>query len=948
MIRPEDIYKKTNAGLDIILAFYPQAREVVGGGNKAFRMRESDRTPSAYLREEKGVWKVIDFGDEGRTISPIDVCMRERGLKFNEAIHYLAREYGVTGEVICAERNKPDIRQCDATAEEYDGYFYFEAKERVSDEELRLLGPNVKQEVCDALGYQAVRFYKMTKNGKTTTVTATENYPIFIRTCRYMDESKTEKSFYKIYQPLNADKGFRFFYKGEKPRYYINGLYELQKAYKKHNDEQGRRFRCEPGNEEKDYKMEKLPEAFIVSGERDALCMRAFGYVPLWFNSETYNYEEWEHKEVMRYVERLYNVPDIDDTGRRRGQALALRYIEMFTLWLPDVLRNYRDNRLKPRKDFRDYCEIWPEKGRFKELLNLAMPAQFWETVQGKSGPKLEINSDYVTYFLRLNGFVSMEDKNSKTGRMFVHITGNSVRVVQVKDVRRFLKQFVRDRFMPVNVRNLVNNSTRLGESTLDLEEVELDFNDFTPSSQLFFFENAIWDVSADGVKEYRPGEIANYVWADEMVSHRVKRLPAAFVAERVESEDGSGEWDIQVKEHGSNFFNYLINASRIFWRKEYEIPDELAETLERYQSEYKFAIDGPRLSSEEVREQKQHLLNKMFCLGYLLHRYKANNRAWCIFAMDHKIAENDDSNGGSGKSFCFSAPRFFMKTVTLQGRNPKLLENNHMYERVSEHTDYILVDDADQYMNFGAFFDSITSSITVNPKFASSYEIAFEKAPKFCITSNYTLRRFDPSTERRILYAVFSDYYHHKTAENDYRESRQIFDDFGKNLFREEYTEAEWNADINFFMDCCQFYLQAVKYGEKLSPPMENVIERNLRTEMTGPFFEWADVYFSPDGDNCDKCIPRSKAMEDFERTSKQHKWTTQKFSKALRAYCRWADHVMELNPDALKNSQGRIIRRPEPNVSPVEMIYVRTKEVLNILDSNEEESVKREDLPF
>ncbi|OJU36235.1 MAG: hypothetical protein BGN96_04570 [Bacteroidales bacterium 45-6] len=960
MIKPEDIYARTNNGLDIIFDFYPQAKEVYGQNNKAFKLRASDHTASSFLREVKGVWKVIDFGDEGRAVSPIDICMREKGLKFNEAIYFLAAQYDVTGEVISPEKNKPDIRQSPATEEEPDGYFYYEANDKISDKDLLLLGPNVKQEHCDLLGYESIKFYKLTKKRQTTTVYATENYPMFIRTCKYKDEKKNEKFFYKIYQPLNADKAFRFFYKGEKPQHYINGLYELQKMYKKFNDDEEKRFRSEPGNEDKDFKLQKFPEAFLCSGERDALCVKAFNYFPLWFNSETYNFEQFEYKEVMRYVERLYNIPDIDDTGLVRGGMLALKYIDIYTLWLPKVLRNYRDNRLRPRKDFRDYCEIWPEKYRFKELLNLAMPACFWETIQDKRGQRLEINSDYVSYFLKLNGFVSLEDKNSKTGRMLARIQGNVVEEVKIKEVRKFLKLFVRERFMPVDIRNLVNNSTRLTEANIELEEVELSFEDYTPDSQLFFFRNAIWKVTGSGIEEFKLGTIDKYVWKEELMDHQVKRLSPCFMVKQILKDEGleteSKTWDIQIAENGSNFFRYLINASRIFWRKEYEVPGEQPELLEEYRSKYKFAIDGPRLDAEEIQEQKMHLLNKLFCIGYLLHRYKAENRAWCVFAMDNKIAENSDSNGGSGKSFCFKAPRLFMKTVTLPGRNSKMTENSHIYERVTEHVDYILIDDADAFLDFGFFFDSVTGEINVNPKFSQSYEIPFEKAPKYCITSNYTLRRFDPSTERRILYAVFSDYYHQKTAENDYHETRTIYDDFGKQLFRENYTDAEWNADINFFMDCIQFYMSVISRGEKIQPPMNNVVDRNLRTEMTDIFFNWAEVYFSPGSPNCDKCVPRTLAMTDFEKETRQTKWTTQKFTQALKAYCRYADHIIELNPRELMNSQGRIIRRHESKPgSPVEMIYVRTKEALNYVDvqedgkhDNNSSPTTKEDLPF
>lgn len=64
----------------------------------------------------------------------------------------------------------------------------------------------------------------------------------------------------------------------------------------------------------------------------------------------------------MKYVEVLYNIPDIDDTGRRKGKELALKFTEIHTIWLPAWLKKYKDNRGRCRKDLRDWMEIRPDK----------------------------------------------------------------------------------------------------------------------------------------------------------------------------------------------------------------------------------------------------------------------------------------------------------------------------------------------------------------------------------------------------------------------------------------------------------------------------------------------------------------------------------------------------------------------------------------------------------
>ena len=141
-----------------------------------------------------------------------------------------------------------------------------------------------------------------------------------------------------------------------------------------------------------------------------------------------------------------------------------------------------------------------------------------------------------------------------------------------------------------------------------------------------------------------------------------------------------------------------------------------------------------------------------MFAIGYLLHQYKNRARPWAVFAIDNKISPEEESHGRSGKSFCFSALNIFKKSVTLPGRNPEITKNPHIYDRVTEYTDYILVDDADRYLPFEFFYDTITGVMTVNPKNNQSYEIPFSKSPKFCFTSNFPLRNSDDSTEARVL----------------------------------------------------------------------------------------------------------------------------------------------------------------------------------------------------
>jgi hypothetical protein len=910
-IQQQDILSASNGGLDIILTYYPQAADALKGARKEFKIRD-EKTPSARLKQlEDGNWVVTDFGDDSVPRNGIQVCMREENISYREALVKLASQYGVGG--IRADINKPDIEKRPATAEEKEGEVYFEVKPEITPAELAELGPCVTERVCKKYNVYSLVSFTRIKNRVAIVTTSNENYPIFL---------VEHDTFKKVYQPKNPEKQYRFFYVGNRPKDYVNGLKQVREAYEElledHESE------SQDDSEVRKKHAPKLSEVIMASGERDALNVAGFGYHVVWLNSETASVEKDLWVELTKMAEMIYNLPDIDSTGRRQAVKLGMQYLDLKTIWLPGKLSDYRDHRGKPRKDFRDYVEIWPQDSEFKKLMRVAMAMKFWDEDISEKGVRYFFNNEQAYYFLESNGFFQFENKNVRDGMMYIRVEGNIVQQIDPDECRRFVQLFMKERHLPIPLRNMVHRSNQLGEASLKgLNEVKLDFTDFDKDTQYLFFSDRTWKVTASEISEIRSSQVEKYVWQEEMIDHKVRLQEEPF---SIKFNKETGEYDIDVVSQKSIFFRFLINASRIHWRTELELrkSEILAENVE-YFRQNQWSIAGPRLEHEEKWEQKQHLINKIFSIGYLLHRYKDPARPWCVFAMDNKITDTGESHGRSGKSLCYRTLRYFMRSVTLNGRNPKLTENPHVYDRVTEHTDYVLIDDADQYLNFGFFFNALQGDLEVNPKNNQSYEIPFEKVPKFCITSNFTLRNIDPSTEGRILYSVFSDFYHVRTESEDYAEDFTIRDDFGKNLFL-DYTEDEWNADFNFFAYCLKFYL-SVPREMKLNPPLDNVNKRNLRTEMTEVFKTWADVYFDATQGYCDQLIVRDTAFRDFSEKSGQHKWTTNKFTRALKAWARYTDYVIALNPEGFRNSSGRIIRKISGEVA--EMVYVQTKEI-------------------
>ena len=119
----------------------------------------------------------------------------------------------------------------------------------------------------------------------------------------------------------------------------------------------------------------------------------------------------------------------------------------------------------------------------------------------------------------------------------------------------------------------------------------------------------------------------------------------------------------------------------------------------------------------------------------------------------------------------------------------------------------------------------------------------------------------------------VFSDYYHQKTEDNDYLETRTIRDDFNKPLYTKEYSEAEWMDDINFWLQCCRFYLSISNEPIKLMPPMSNIVKRKFKAEMGTNFEDWAYGFFAKDSENLDTFLQRDKVFDEYRSFANTNK---------------------------------------------------------------------------
>lgn len=981
----------TDGGESYIVSKYPDAADSFRNHTRKFKTRD-EKTASAALKKIGGEWGVTDFGNDSKWRNAIMISMLEYGLDYGQALREVCAFYDYQDETV-SYAAKARYEERPALPEEQEGASTVVPKELTIPEIRTILTDNAwsnlgnsdetrKEKALSLFSLyhlKSLECYTNVFKGKHLTTFSTDEYPIF-----YFDEG----DFGKIYRPKAAhDKRFR--YVGKKPAHFVHGLAQHQAfvrqlkkdKYNAEAEQVSEEFQQSPEevSKEIDRVKVKLSEIIACSGGSDAINTAALGYRVIWMNSESEALTGDDMAAILKISEKIYNLPDIDKTGKQTGHALANRFLNLLTIWLPEkILRIDKETGKATSKDMRDYLKTHNKKD-FDRLLGTALPYRFWDSeysYDDEGEMKMKFGRPLIQYkfnhvqaynFLHRSGFARFKSERDKEGFFYVRVEGNVVRKIDAQEIKGYLHSFLNERWqyddnVTQDLLNSMFSTNQLSISNLaNLPLVDLDFQSSGPEHQYLFFPNCTWKVTKAGIEESKGINTSKYVWEDKVITYptkdnslpRIKKLDAPFKITR----SPEGVYDIEILNKDCMLFRFLINTARVHWRKELEdrqtlwmthdTPKKREEYIqahglteeeatrffavrsideqEKYREDNKFEIAGDLLTEIEKREQKQHLINRIYTMGYMMHRYKDPSRAWCVWAMDNKLSESmgdeTKSNGGSGKSLTGKVLKWIWRwNVSLSGRNPMLTKNPHIYDKVTKQIDMIIVDDCSEYLQFDFFYGDITGDMNPNPKQTQSYSIPFDESPKFWFDSNFGDRDSSESTMRRKLVTSFSDYYHENNG--SYQETRQPADDFdGKRLFY-DFTATDWNLMFNSLGYFNHFYLSS---PDKVKPPMNNIQKRNLLSFMGNRFFEWAEIYFGVESRRLDKIISKRVAKDDYTSSEKIRDLSTQKFTEYCKKYA--AYHGYEFNPAELLNTQGRILR--EIDGQREEGIYFGTKKL-------------------
>jgi len=533
-------------------------------------------------------------------------------------------------------------------------------------------------------------------------------------------------------------------------------------------------------------------------------------------------------------------------------------------------------------------------KWRFNEggEVEMAQPLRpeemYWqeEKIDTRSGPKTVLHFNYVRCFrfLQARGYYRILMKSGEF--RFIKVDGPVIEIVDNYHIKDFVTAFTEALDDKEDVLNMIyrGGPQYLGfEKLSNLQYFNPGFERATRTNQCLFFKEKIWEISHEGIKELQYNEMKNKVWKDKIIDFDAERTKEdLFSVIRITKENKKqfpgyepGDFYMELTETGSkcDYLKFLLNTSNFFWKK-----------LKK----------GGDLTTEDEIMTTRHLLNKLTCLGFLMHDYKNDSENKAIIAMDGMLSEVGASEGRSGKSIVGVGLEYVLPQVYIAAKSRKLTEDNFLFGEVNEKTKIVFLDDVRANIDFEFFFPLITGKLKVNPKGGQPFTLDKEDTPKLLISTNHAINGDGSSFTDRQAYMAFSDYY------ND---THKPVHDFHQNFFT-EWGKEQWNLFYNLKAACLNIYFRSLKEGWVgngqgiIDPPMGSIEKRRLRQKMGEDFLAWADEYFSSeinDDENLgtvkrmNRRQVRKELYDDLmDKNPHVRKWISpSSFSKRIKAFC-------------------------------------------------------------
>jgi hypothetical protein len=778
-------------------------------GLKGFSLRDDDKTGSCYVSKKSRFYLFTDFGannitPDGKGINAIDYVMKTRFVDFNAACALLFAQFNLPVRTI--DQLKP-ITEFSAKVTENEGFWDVEYFEQIQDEKaFKRIIPFYTEKLLLEYDFAQVAKYEVVGKGSKglyhMTTTATPEFPIY---------GYNKKDFAKLYQPF-APKNDKFLHKhsfvGTKPERPIYGWDRLFSLVDEDKiDTILKQLKSAKGTTKAtlldELASEQLDEVIIATGGTDGMNIASLNYHVIWFNSETEVISKTEYKRLAKIAKVIYYCPDLDKTGVKQAVTMGMKLPKIKMIWLPESLKT------QGKKDIADWVRMNKGlglefvKNLFKQILSQSVEFQFWKWNAKRGAYSLGINQ--MLQFLKYNGFFQYKLENNSADntkkiedKMFIKVQNNIATQVFPADIKAFVLNWLKQNFISIEVQEMLIKSVFFSERSglNSLELIELQTKTGAKESQVYFFNNQAVTIKKDTIKVVKLDTIDTVTWQGNIVKRDFKLQETAPF--KIFTND-KGELDIEITNPASNYFKVLINTSRVFWRNDIN---------DLHQDTNNFNITSNNMIDLENQMQKMQLINKIFCIGHLLHKYKMKSKSYLVLGIDRKVSDDStENNGGSGKSFIIeNVFNYVFNRSIIDGRNLQKDDQKFMLDGVTKETDLVYFEDLSAYYDFNSFFNYVTGEIKANHKGGKIFTIPFADFAKPIVTMNAVPHDITASLNRRLVVFECGDYYHEIGL--GYNETRTIRSDFKKDLFDENYTAAEWANDDNFMMYALQYYL--------------------------------------------------------------------------------------------------------------------------------------------
>lgn len=570
--------------------------------------------------------------------------------------------------------------------------------------------------------------------------------------------------------------------------------------------------------------------------------------------------------ELMKDFDFLVNEKKLTGKYLQFYKVGSYTDYKLSSLWGLDSIHKFAEMHkdvLSQLPEFRYGRNRWRinDKGEVESTNAIEKEEEFWEAIErstktGDTYTVFEFRYVPSRRFLENRGFGRF--RRLDDSYMFIRRERPFVKKIEASEARDFLFEFAENN-CPAGVNEMLSKGVTqyVGPDKLSLLKfIEPNFLEAIGSEQFIYFKRACWKITRGEVTEIDYGTISHDVWADEQRPFDAKYLGRPLIT--FTGTDNDINYTLSEDGKKCDFLQFLINASNFTWRR-----------------------DEGDVEQDEIIENRKHLLSKLCAIGYMAMNYKDVSVNRAVIGMDGKQSEVGESNGRSGKSLIGVLMKQIMPTAYINGKRRDILEDQFVWNDVIENTRLVFIDDVLMNFNFERLFPNLTGDWTVNYKGGKRITFPYETSPKIYIATNHAIKGEGSSFADRQWLLGFSDFY------ND---SHKPIDDFGCNFFT-EWDFEQWNLCWNMIANCVQLYLQ---YGV-VQAPLDRLLERRLRQEITETFILWADEYFSLSAHINNK-LARKMIYDDYcnyDPTVRKFSNSPKEFKTRMKKYCKFRGYV-------------------------------------------------------